>query len=216
LGVVSNKGEIIWPDRQMMLFAKDVLSRHPGADILFDVKCTNHLPRIIRKYGGNPIMYKTGHSLLKSKMLEIGAPLAGEMSGHIFFKDGWFGFDDGLYVGARLLKILSEDPRTTSEVFEDLPNSVNTPELKLPMPDENKVAFMQRLLKEADFGDAERITIDGIRVDFGYGWGLIRPSNTSPYLILRFEADNLENLEKIKDIFRKQLLQLDSKLELPF
>lgn len=216
VGVVTNKGEIIWPDRQMMLFAIDVLSRNPGADIIFDVKCTSHLPAVIREHGGNPIMYRTGHSILKAKMVEIGAILAGEMSGHIFFKEDWFGFDDGIYVGARLLRILSNDDRSCSDVFAALPNSINTPELKLPMPDEKKDDFMRRLVEEADFGDAKRITIDGLRVEFDYGWGLLRPSNTSPYLILRFEADTETHLHEIKTLFRQQLLKLDATLALPF
>jgi len=216
LGVITNAGEVIWPDRQMMLYAIDVLSRNPGADIVFDVKCTNHLPKVISAHGGNPIMYRTGHSVLKAKMIEVGAVLAGEMSGHIFFKEDWFGFDDGIYVGARLLRILSNDDRTSSEVFAALPNSVNTPELKLPMAEDKKAHFMQRLLTEASFDDAERITIDGLRVEFKEGWGLVRASNTSPYLILRFEADTSEQLDHIKSLFRQQLLSLDAALDLPF
>ena len=216
VGVITDKGEIIWPDRQMILFSMDVLSRNPGANIVFDVKCTTHLPKVIREHGGNPIMYRTGHSVLKAKMIEVGAILAGEMSGHIFFKEDWFGFDDGVYVGARLLKILSNDDRSSSDVFADLPDSINTPELKLPMPEEKKADFMRRLLTESDFSDAERITIDGLRVEFNDGWGLVRPSNTSPYLILRFEADTEEHLQRIKALFREQLLKLDSDLTLPF
>ena len=216
LGIVTNKGKIIWPDRQMMLYSIDLLSRRPGADILFDVKCSRNLPEVIRQHGGNPIMWRTGHSVLKAKLVETGAPLAGEMSGHIFFNDEWFGFDDGLYVGARLLRILSQDQRSCSEIFEALPDSVNTPELKLPMEEDNKCEFMQRLLKEGDFSDAQIITIDGLRVEFPDGWGLIRPSNTSPYFILRFEANSEVGLERIKDIFRRQLLRLDSGLALPF
>ncbi|MCB1828332.1 MAG: phosphomannomutase/phosphoglucomutase, partial [Coxiellaceae bacterium] len=216
IGVVTNKGEIIWPDRQMMLFSQDVLSRNPGAKIVFDVKCTNLLPKIICESGGEPIMYRTGHSVLKAKMIEVGAVLAGEMSGHIFFKEDWFGFDDGIYVGARLLKILSQEDRSMSEIFSALPNSVNTPELKLPMAEENKKAFMQALLENGDFDGAERITIDGLRVEFPFGWGLVRPSNTSPYLILRFEADTPEHLGEIKNLFREQLLKIDSSVALPY
>ncbi len=216
LGVVTNQGEIIWPDRQIMLYSKDLLTRHPGADIVFDVKCSSNLAKVIAENGGNPVMFRTGHSILKNKMHELGAPLAGEMSGHVFFAEDWFGFDDGPYVGARLLQILANDGRTSSEVFADLPDSVNTPELKLAMAEERKADFMQRLLNDADFGDAERITIDGLRVEFGYGWGLIRPSNTSPNLIVRFEADTQANLDKIKQLFRQQLLQLDADLNLPF
>lgn len=216
IGVVTNKGEIIWPDRQMILFSQDVLSRNPGAKIVFDVKCTSLLPKMIREHGGQPIMYRTGHSVLKAKMIKEGAILAGEMSGHIFFKEDWFGFDDGIYVGVRLLKILSNDDRSSSEIFSALPNSINTPELKLPMPEENKTSFMQSLLNDADFGDAECITIDGLRVEFPYGWGLVRPSNTSPYLIMRFEADTETHLSEIKNLFRQELLKINSTLKLPY
>jgi phosphomannomutase/phosphoglucomutase len=215
IGLVTDKGEVIWPDRQTMLFVRDVLKRHPGAQIVFDVKCSSNLAKVIEDNGGKPVMYRTGHSLLKGKMLELGAPLAGEMSGHIFFKDGWFGFDDGVYVGARLLQLLSQQTKSLSALFDELPTSVNTSELKLPMPEDRKQAFMQELL-EADFGDVEKITIDGVRVDFGYGWGLVRPSNTSAYLVLRFEADTQENLDKIMEVFRRQLLKIDADLKLPF
>ena len=216
LGVVTNKGEIIWPDRQVMLFAKDLLSRNPGADIVFDVKCSNNLEKVIRECGGNPVMYRTGHSILKAKMLELDAPMAGEMSGHIFFQEDWYGFDDGLYVGARLLRILSDQDETSSKLFATLPDSVNTPELKLPMAEEDKPQFMQSLLDKSDFGDAKRITIDGLRVDFGYGWGLVRPSNTSAYLVLRFEADTEQHLEDIKNTFRRELLKINPELQLPY
>lgn len=216
IGVVTDQGEVIWPDRQVMLFAQDVLTRHPGANIVFDVKCSSNLAKVIEASGGHPIMSQTGHSLLKAKMFEVGAPLAGEMSGHIFFKDDWFGFDDGVYVGARLLQVLAAQSDSLSAVFATLPNSVNTPELKLPMPEAQKASFMQRLLDEADFGEVEKITIDGLRVEFGDGWGLVRPSNTSPNLTLRFEANTPERLSAIKDIFRTQLLRLAPDLQLPF
>ena len=212
LGVVTNKGEIIWPDRQMMLFSMDVLSRLPGSNIVFDVKCSRYLAEIIKKYGGNPVMWRTGHSILKTKLFEIDAPLGGEMSGHIFFKDEWFGFDDGIYVGARLLRIIANSEKDISEIFSAFPNSVNTPELKLPMAEKKKAPFMQALLEKSDFGNAKIITIDGLRVEFKDGWGLIRPSNTSPYLILRFEANTKKNLKWIQNIFRTQLQRVDSKL----
>lgn len=215
IGLVTDKGDIIWPDQQTMLFARDVLKRYPGAEIVFDVKCSNNLGKIIEESGGKPVMYRTGHSLLKGKMIELNAPLAGEMSGHIFFKDGWFGFDDGVYVGARLLQLVSQQSKSLSDLFAELPSSVNTSELKLPMPEDQKQAFMQQLLN-ADFGDVEKITIDGLRVDFGYGWGLVRPSNTSAYLVLRFEADNQDDLERIMEVFRKQLLTINPELQLPF
>lgn len=216
LGVVTNTGEIIWPDRQMMLFAKMVLARQPGSEIVFDVKCSSNLAKVIRELGGKPLMCKTGHSIIKAKMAEIGSPLAGEMSGHIFFKDGWFGFDDGVYVGARLLEALALDSRTLDEIFSELPNSINTPELKLAMPDEAKQAFLTQLAEQADFGATHISTIDGLRVEFDYGWGLIRASNTTPCLTLRFEADDLEHLEKIKTIFRRELKKIDNNLEVGF
>lgn len=217
LGIVTEESEIIWPDRQLMLFAEEVLAKHPGSIIIFDVKCSRLLPAVIEKAGGRPIMWRTGHSIIKNKMLEVGAILAGEMSGHIFFKDDWFGFDDGLYVGVRLLEILSRQNGPASALFAALPNSVNTPELKLAMSDDKKAAFMARLLSEAYFGaDAKKITIDGLRVDFPYGWGLVRPSNTSPYLTLRFEADTAAHLEEIKTLFRSQLWAIEKNLVLPF
>ncbi len=216
LGMITNKGEVIWPDRQLMIFAKDVLSRNPGEKIVFDVKCSRVLPEIIKKYGGKPIMSRTGHSILKARMIEEHAPLAGEMSGHIFFKDGWYGFDDGIYVGARLVCILSNESESASDIFAALPQTVNTSELKLPMDENKKADFMGQLLRDGDFGDAEKITIDGLRVEWNFGWGLIRPSNTSPYLILRFEADTEKNLAQIKKIFREQLFKINRELKLPF
>ncbi len=216
LGIVTDQGEIIWPDQQMLLYSKDVLKNCPGAKIVFDVKCSVLLPKAILENGGVPIMSRTGHSILKARMIAENAPLAGEMSGHIFFKDKWFGFDDGIYVGARLLEILSRETKSVSAIFDTLPKTVNTPELKLPMAEEQKADFMQRLLAQSDFQHAKKITIDGLRVEWDFGWGLIRPSNTSPYLILRFEADTQNNLEKIKTLFRRQLLQLDKGLKLPF
>lgn len=216
LGIVTNEGEIIWPDRQLMLFARDVLAAKPGAKIIFDVKCSQFLPQVIEEAGGIGIMWQTGHSIIKNKMLEEGAVLAGEMSGHIFFKDEWFGFDDGLYVGARLLQIIAAQNKPASAVFAALPNSVNTPELKIAMPEDKKVSFMTALLNQSQFPGGKKITIDGLRVSFDYGWGLVRPSNTSPYLTLRFEADTIENLKKIEEMFRQQLLAIDNSLILPF
>jgi phosphomannomutase/phosphoglucomutase len=212
LGVVTDEGEMIWPDRQMMLYAADILERNPAAMILYDVKCTRHLATQISQHGGEPLMWKTGHSLIKSKMRETGALLAGEMSGHVFFKERWFGFDDGLYTAARLLEILAKDPRCASELFRTLPDSVNTPELKLPMADDRKSDFITQLREQSQFPQAEINTIDGLRVDFPDGWGLIRQSNTTPCLVLRFEADT----ERIQSLFRTQLLALDKHLELPF
>jgi phosphomannomutase / phosphoglucomutase len=200
----------------MMLFARDCCSRRPNEPIIFDVKCSSHLAAVIQQSGGQPVMYKTGHSLIKAKMKEVKAPLAGEMSGHIFFNDEWFGFDDGVYVACRLLRLLSQQSLAAAELFNTLPNSVNTPELKLPMEEEYKADFMRRLIDEANFGEQQRVTIDGLRLDFGFGWGLIRPSNTSAYLIIRFEAETESQLVDIKSIFKRELLALEPELKLPF
>lgn len=216
LGILTNEGELIWPDRQMMLFAQDILVRQPGAEILFDVKCTMHLSRVIQKAGGRPLMWKTGHSLLKAKMRERQAPLAGEMSGHIFFKERWYGFDDGLYAGARLLEILSQTTQSVGEVFSTLPNSVNTPEIKLMLPEDKKAAFMETFIRTAQFPGATINHIDGMRVDFEDGWGLVRASNTTPCLTLRFEGDSEVAVERIKAAFRQHLLSIDTDLVVPF
>lgn len=216
LGVIDSKGNVIWPDRQMMLYAGDILKRNPGAKIIFDVKCSSHLGNSITQHGGTPVMWKTGHSFIKAKIKESGALLGGEMSGHIFFKERWYGFDDALYTAARLLEILSKDKRPPHEVFMDLPDAVNTPELKLDMREGEHFKFMQRIQDSLRFEDAEISTIDGVRADFCDGWGLVRPSNTTPCLVFRFEADNEDALDYIKDQFRRQLLELDPSLTLPF
>lgn len=216
LGVIDSQGQVIWPDRQLMLYAMDVLSRHPGATILYDIKCSRRLDQIITEHGGSPQMWKTGHSLIKAKMKETGALLAGEMSGHIFFKERWFGFDDAVYAGARLLEILAADTRTSGEVFAALPDAVSTPELRVEMAEGEHFQFMERLLSQAQFSEAAVTTIDGLRVDFEDGWGLVRPSNTTPCLVLRFEADNAASLERIKDIFRRLLWEIEPSLALPF
>ncbi len=215
LGVVTNQGNIIWPDRQLMLFAKDVLSRNPNSTIIYDVKCSKHIATVIEQHHGKPLMWKTGHSLIKNKLAQTDSALAGEMSGHIFFKERWYGFDDGLYCAARLLEIISQQTNTVDQLFATIPDSVNTPELKLPMPDNRKVAFMQQLQQKITFTDASIITIDGLRIEFADGWGLIRPSNTTPYLTLRFEADNQTALSRIIADFREQLLKVDPTLVLP-
>jgi phosphomannomutase/phosphoglucomutase len=216
LGVITAQGEVIWPDRQMMLYAIDVLSRNPGATIIYDVKCTTNLGKIISEHDGQPLMWKTGHSLIKAKMKETGALLAGEMSGHIFFKERWFGFDDALYVAARLLEILSADPRDPSEIFATLPQTINTPELKLEMAEGEHFKFMDRLKEKANFPGAKITTIDGLRADFPDGWGLARPSNTTPTVVMRFEADNEHALQRIQNQFRDLLLSLNPNLALPF
>lgn len=217
LGVVDTTGKIIWPDRQMILYAKDLLTRHPGAQILYDVKCTRHLTTAISENGGQPLMWKTGHSLIKSKMKQTGALLGGEMSGHIFFQERWYGFDDALYTAARLLEILSKDTRSPTQVFATLPDAVNTPELKLECEEFGQhYELMEKITNHAQFPQAKITLIDGIRADFQDGWGLIRPSNTTPTLVIRFEAENATALDNIQQQFRQQLLAIDQSLELPF
>lgn len=216
LGVITNQGENIWPDRQMMLYAQQVLKNHPGAEIIFDVKCSKHLAEMIEQHHGKAVMWKTGHSLIKTKLKQTNAPLAGEMSGHIFFNDRWYGFDDGVYTAARLLEILSHTEASSAELFARIPNSVNTPELKIPMAEERKASFMAHFIDKANFADGKINTIDGIRVDFAKAWGLLRPSNTTPYLVLRFEADDETALAWVQEQFRQLLLQIDASLTLPF
>ncbi|HZP89321.1 MAG TPA: phosphomannomutase/phosphoglucomutase [Burkholderiales bacterium] len=215
LGVVTKAGKIIYPDRQLMLFAADVLSRNPGAQIIFDVKSTRNLFKWIRDHGGIPVMWKTGHSLIKSKMKESGALLAGEMSGHMFFKERWYGFDDGLYAGARLLEYLSG--KDLDAEFAKLPDSVNTPELQIKLNEGENYALIDKLQKTARFDDArEVITIDGLRVEYADGFGLARSSNTTPVIVLRFEADNPQALERIQNDFRRVLLAAKPDAKLPF
>ncbi len=216
LGVVTNDGNIIWPDRVLMLFAGDILDRNPGGLIIYDVKCSRFLDGIIRQHDGEPLMWKTGHSFIKAKMKETGALLAGEMSGHIFFKERWYGFDDGLYAAARLLEILGKDERPATEVFASLPDSVNTPELNIAMQEGEPPRFIERLLASAHFEGAQVSTIDGLRADFKDGWGLVRASNTTPVLVLRFEADDQAALTRIMEEFRRVLLQTEPGLSLPF
>ena len=216
LGVVTKDGEIIYPDRQLMLFAADVLSRVPGGEIIYDVKCTRNLAGWIRRHGGVPTMWNTGHALVKAKLKETGAPLAGEMSGHVFFKERWFGFDDGLYAGARLLEILSRhaDP---SAVLKALPDAVSTPELNLKMAEGEPFTLVQRLREGATFADAQDvITIDGVRVEYRDGFGLARPSNTTPVVVLRFEADSEAALARIQADFRRAIEAVWPGLALPF
>lgn len=216
LALVDGGGKVIWPDRQMMLYAKDVLARNPGAVILFDIKCSRHLAKYITRHGGQPLMWKTGHSLIKRKMKETGALLAGEMSGHIFFKERWFGFDDALYTAARLLEILAAENKTVAEVFQALPDAVSTPELRVDLPEGQQTIFMSRLLERADLKGAALTTIDGLRADFEDGWGLVRASNTTPSLIMRFEANNEAALKRIKEEFRGLMRKVDPKVALPF
>ena len=216
LGVVTKSGRIIYPDRQLMLFAADVLSRMPGSDIIFDVKCTRNLFGWIRQHGGKPVLWKTGHSLVKAKLRETGAPLAGEMSGHVFFKERWYGFDDGLYAGARLLEILSRLP-DISAALEGLPDSITTPELNLAVAEGENHTLIAGLQKTARFtGATDVITIDGLRVEYADGFGLMRASNTTPVIVLRFEGDTRAALERIQADFRRVLLEVKPGAALPF
>jgi phosphomannomutase len=216
LGVVTLAGNIIYPDRVMMLLAMDVLDRNPGATIIYDVKCTGHLAEVIRQAGGNPVMYKTGHSLIKAKMKEIGSLFAGEMSGHFFFEERWYGVDDGIYAAARLLEILAGAETPPEAILNALPTSFSTPELKVQMTEGENFAFVEKFIETAEFEGANITTIDGIRADFPDGWGLVRCSNTTPILVVRFDAETEEALERIKSLFRSQMLAVKPDLELPF
>jgi len=216
LGVVTRSGKIIYPDRQLMLFAADVLKRHPGAQVIFDVKSTRHLFPWIRRHGGMPVLWKTGHSLIKQKLKETGALLAGEMSGHFFFKERWYGFDDALYAGARLLEILSRE-RDPGAVLEGLPDAISTPELHLKLVEGENYALLEKLKATARFeGAREVITIDGLRVEYADGFGLARPSNTTPVVVLRFEADDETALKRIQEDFRRAILAVKPDAALPF
>jgi phosphomannomutase / phosphoglucomutase len=218
LGVVTKSGEVIFPDRLLMLFAKDVLVRNPGATIIYDVKCTGKLQPEILKHGGSPVMWKTGHSLIKAKMRETDAELAGEMSGHFFFRERWYGFDDGIYAAARLMEIIAGDieGRDPQQIFDSLAKGVSTPELKVEMVEGEHYRFIERFRERASFEGARVTTIDGVRADWPDGWGLVRASNTTPVLVLRFDADSDQALLRIQEVFRRQLLALDGSLKLPF
>ena len=217
LGVVTDAGEIVWPDRVLMPLAEEVLSRHPGAGVVYDIKCSWHLTRLIERLGGQPILWKTGHSLIKAKMRETGALLGGEMTGHFVHADDWFGFDDAFYAAARLLRLLVRHGISSAEFFAAYPTSLNTPELRLDMAEDEPFAFMARLADHANFGsDARIIALDGLRVEFPHGWGLVRASNTTPSLTLRFEADDPAAMTDIQDRFRRQLLASRADLALPF
>jgi phosphomannomutase/phosphoglucomutase len=216
LGVVTKDGEIIFPDRQLMLFAEDVLTRVPGGEIIYDVKCTRNLAGWIKARGGKPTMWNTGHALVKAKLKETGAPLAGEMSGHVFFKERWYGFDDGLYTGVRLLEIVSRQP-DANPVLKGLPDAISTPELNIKMNEGEPFALVDKLKAEASFEGAESmLTIDGVRVEYADGFGLARPSNTTPVVVLRFEADTQEAIERIQADFRRAIEGVWPGIHLPF
>ena len=214
VGVVTEQGKVVYPDRVLMLFAEDVLSRNPGAEILFDVKCSRLLPRVIEQAGGKATMWKTGHSLIKRQMKISGAQLAGEMSGHIFFKERWYGFDDGLYSAARLLEILAQREATADAIFNAYPEDISTPEINIQVRDDNKFALVQAL-QQLDFPGGQVCHIDGVRVDYPDGWGLMRASNTTPVLVLRFEAASAEALDRIRNEFQTRLHGIDPSLDIP-
>jgi phosphomannomutase / phosphoglucomutase len=216
LGVVTREGELICPDRLMMFYAPAVLKNNPGATIVYDVKCSSALAEIITNAGGVARMCPTGHSIVKAVMKQENAVLAGEMSGHLFFKDRWYGFDDAVYSACRLLEILSLSELTVGEQFCTLPNPISTPEIKIPMLDAQKFAFMQRFIDQASFPDAKLITMDGLRVEFNGGWGLLRASNTTPCLVARFEAESDVHLDHIQNLFKRELQAVDEALVLPF
>jgi phosphomannomutase/phosphoglucomutase len=216
IGVVTASGEIIWPDKLLMLFARDIVGRNPGADIIFDVKCSRHLNSVISEYGGRPIMWKTGHSHIKAKLKETGALLGGEFSGHICFGERWYGFDDALYSAARLLEIIGGEAQTAEELFAEFPITFATPEIKIESTDDAKFGIVEQFGAVTQFGDGTVTHIDGVRVDFADGWGLLRASNTSPVLSLRFEADGQEALQRIQEQFKKGLQAINGDLEVPF
>lgn len=217
LGVVTPSGEMIYPDRLLMAFATDLLKRNPGARVVFDIKCTGNLAQIIERAGGEPEMWRTGHSLIKARMKETGAQLGGEMSGHVFFAERWYGFDDGLYAAARLLEILAQQPHDADTYFAAFPQDLGTPELNVAVTDEEKFAIVERLAENGDFGqDGVRTTLDGIRVDYPDGWGLCRASNTTPMLVLRFEGKDQAALTRIQRQFGDALLAVAPHVALPF
>lgn len=216
LGLVTPAGKMIYPDRQLMLFARSILHNQPGGKVVFDVKCSKFLADVISQAGGIPILYKTGHSLIKKKMFEEDAVVAGEMSGHLFFRNNWYGFDDGMYSGARVLDIISEAGRNLDEIFAEIPDSISTPELNVLIPDNEKHAYIKLLQEKADFKEAKIITIDGLRIEFKEGWGLVRASNTTPMLTLRFEADTTANLQKIISQVKAFMLKHRPNLEIDF
>ena len=216
LAVVTSSGRIVRSDVLLMIYAQDVVSRNPGADVVFDVKCSRHLGALVSRHGGRPILWKTGHAFMKEKMAETGALLGGEFSGHMFFGERWYGFDDGMYAAARLAEILSTHGESLDQSLAAFPDSVNTPEILIPVPEEKKFALIEKLIAVADFSPGKVNTMDGIRADYANGWGLVRASNTTPALTARFEADTAEALEAIQSVFRAQIALAMPDLEITF
>ncbi len=215
LGVVTPRGRMIYPDHLMMHFATDMLSRNPGAKVVFDIKCTGNLAKVVSEAGGEPEMWRTGHSLIKARMKETGALLGGEMSGHLFFKERWYGFDDGLYSAARLLEILAQFPGDADTFFDQFPQDVSTPEINISVADDKKFTIIETLAREGDFGEGIKTTLDGIRVDYPDGWGLCRASNTTPALVLRFEGKDSAALARIRGRFAEALNGIAPTLTIP-
>ena len=215
VGVVTSTGKLIYPDHLLMVFATDMLTRQPGAKVIFDIKCTGNLVKVISDAGGEPEMWRTGHSLIKARMKETGAQLGGEMSGHIFFQERWYGFDDGLYAAARLVEILANQPDDADTFFATFPQDVGTPEINIAVTDANKFSLMDKLAREGDFGEGIKTTLDGIRVDYPDGWGLCRASNTTPALVMRFEGKTHAALARIKTVFNNALQRVAPDIELP-
>ena len=214
LGVVTNLGEIVYPDQLMMMFSREVLKDCEIKEIVFDVKCTNLLAEIITEAGGNPVMSPTGHFHIKNTLRENNAPLAGEMSGHIFFNDKWYGFDDAHYSAFRLIEIIKDSHSSISTLFEELPKAFSTPEININVDESKKFKIVEDFVSQSDFGKGEKITIDGLRVNFSDGWGLLRASNTTPKLVLRFEANSPERLDEIQNIFLNQLKKIDETINI--
>ncbi|MFL2723800.1 MAG: phosphomannomutase/phosphoglucomutase [Gammaproteobacteria bacterium] len=214
LGVISSNGEIIYPDQLMMIFSKEVLKNNPGKEIVFDVKCTNLLSTIITDAGGIPMMSPTGHFHIKNTLKKTKAPLAGEMSGHIFFNDKWYGFDDAHYAAFRLIEIVKKSKSSFDNIVKDLPKAFSTPEMNLNVDENKKFQIVKNFIKKADFGSADKITIDGLRVNFEDGWGLLRASNTTPKLVLRFEANSSKRLNEIENMFLTQLKKIDETINI--
>ena len=216
LAVVTGSGRIVRSDILLMIFAQDVVSRNPGTDVVFDVKCSRNLTQLITRHGGRPVLWKTGHAFMKEKMAETGALLGGEFSGHMFFGERWYGFDDGMYAAGRLAEILSTQGDSLDDTIAEFPATISTPEILIPVAEEKKFGIVQGIIEQADFADGKVNTMDGIRVDYANGWGLLRASNTSPALTARFEADTEEVLETIMDEFRTRISQADPGIEITF
>ena len=214
LGVISDLGEIIYPDQLMMIFSRAVLEKNKGREIVFDVKCTNLLAEIISEAGGMPVMSPTGHFHIKNTLKKTNAPLAGEMSGHIFFNDEWYGFDDGHYSAFRLIEIIKNSESSIGALFNELPKAYSTPEININIDEDKKFKIVEDFVSQSEFGEGEKITIDGLRVNFDDGWGLLRASNTTPKLVLRFEANSPERLNEIRNIFLNQLKIIDETIEI--